>query len=419
MFLPILQGPSKQTLAASASGPSLHPTLTASASSASSCNTNSTNIKSVIPCSTLTVPVTFSTSHSRLASSTPLLLSTPKGVVPSTICTPDASKLNPVQLTSLLSSSGCGLPPGTRIKVLQHPVSGLSGGQISIGGNHLTQTTHHIIQQQPHAVSTSHALGIVNPDGTVTQLTHMLPTHVPQVQVSVAAGSGSAQMKTATSASGQTVSLSQGQLVTQAAAGNPGIQYQILQPQQLQTISIDGQEAFFIPASSLGGQQQIQIAGNQILTTPQNQTIVRSNQNAQQNQQQQVSIQNVAGQNVQFAQMPSGQTVAVRQGNVVQTLQLPMNAIQQTIPVQIPISTTNGQTLYQTVHIPLQTLQAISGGNITVQGVPQGMSQVQLGNQVQVAPQTQQNAQQTNQVQIKQEPGVETNQSQVIWTLCR
>ena len=301
-------------------------------------------------------------------------------------------KLNPVQLASLLSSSGCGsLPPGTRIKVVP------AAGQILTSGDHLPQP------QLMHSLNTSHALGIVNPDGTVTQLTHV--SH-PQVQVSLAA-SGVSAMKTATSSSGQTVSLAQGQLVTQSAQG---VQYQILQPQQVQTISIDGQEAIFIPASSLGG-QSIQIAGNQIFS-PQNQTIVRAqNQNAQQNQQS-VSIQNMAGlqSNVQFAQIPSGQTV-VRQGNVVQTLQLPVNAIQQTIPVQIPLTTSNGQTLYQTVHIPLHTLQALSGGgSVTAQVLPQ----TQAGNQIQVQQGNQQHTtQQTTQVQVKQEPGVESNQNQV------
>jgi transcription factor Sp len=34
-----------------------------------------------------------------------------------------------------------------------------------------------------------------------------------------------------------------------------------------------------------------------------------------------------------------------------QVVQFPM---QQTIPVQVPISTANGQTLYQTIHFPVQ-----------------------------------------------------------------
>lgn len=192
-------------------------------------------------------------------------------------------------------------------------------------------------------------LGIVNPDGTITQINP--PSHV---QVSVASSAG--QMK----ATGQAVS----QIVTSPNSGN--IQYSIIQPQQLQTISIDGQEAIFIPASSIGG-QQIQI-GNQILS-PTNQTIVRSQNNQQQTQ--------MIQQNVQFAQMPSGQVVQ-RGGNVVQTLQLPMNAVQQSIPIQIPISTANGQTVYQTIHLPISALQQLGVGNqVTAQVVPQ-MNQVQV-----------------------------------------
>lgn len=30
-----------------------------------------------------------------------------------------------------------------------------------------------------------------------------------------------------------------------------------------------------------------------------------------------------------------------------------MSAVQQTVPVQVPISSANGQTIYQTVHFPL------------------------------------------------------------------
>lgn len=35
-----------------------------------------------------------------------------------------------------------------------------------------------------------------------------------------------------------------------------------------------------------------------------------------------------------------------------QVVQFP--TMQQTVPVQVPISTGNGQTIYQTVHVPLQ-----------------------------------------------------------------
>lgn len=48
----------------------------------------------------------------------------------------------------------------------------------------------------------------------------------------------------------------------------------------------------------------------------------------------------------------TGQNVQVRPaGGLPQVVQFPM---QQTIPVQVPISTGNGQTVYQTVHVPIQ-----------------------------------------------------------------
>lgn len=49
----------------------------------------------------------------------------------------------------------------------------------------------------------------------------------------------------------------------------------------------------------------------------------------------------------------SGQNVQVRQaGTIPQMVQFP--TMQQTVPVQVPISTGNGQTIYQTIHVPLQ-----------------------------------------------------------------
>lgn len=145
------------------------------------------------------------------------------------------------------------------------------------------------------------------------------------------------------------------QILSQASA-NAGL-YSILQPQ----IQIDGQEAIFLQ----GGQQAIQISGNQIISP--NQSIVArqgtntsTSQNQQSGQQQQVYIQNLA--NLQNAVLSNGQPVTVRQGNVVQALQLP---IQQTVPVQA-ISTQNGQTVLQTIQIPIQALQSL-GTNVQQQ----------------------------------------------------
>lgn len=238
------------------------------------------------------------------------------------------------------------------------------------------------------------AIGIVNPDGSVT---HIAPH--PQVTAQVATSIGT-PLKSVSQA-GQTVSLAGGTQIVTLSPGSAGSGYSIIQPQQMQTISIDGQEAIYIPASSLsGGQQAIQI-GNQIIS-PSSIVARGGAAGAGQNQQHQQVIQG----NVQFAQLGSGQTVAVRQAgtNVLQTIQMPM---QQSIPIQIPISTSNGQTVYQTIHLPLQTLQAISAGNVTAQVVPQ-MSQVQVGgHQLQVTQQPGANAGN----QIKQEPGLESSQS--------
>ncbi|KAI1291942.1 Transcription factor Sp4 [Halotydeus destructor] len=257
-----------------------------------------------------------------------------------------------------------------------------------------------------------------NDDGTAND-DYVIGSHEQAHDESVSVASSIAQnIKAITSVSGQTMTIPQGaQIMTQSGQQ---LAYSIL-PQQLQniqnlqTVQLEGGgEAIFIPASSFsGGQQAIQISGNQILSPNQ---VVRTSQNQgnQANQQAQV-IQGLQG-NVQFAQLPNGQTVAVRQagGNVMQAIQLPMqNAAQQTIPVQVPISTANGQTIFQTIQLPLAALQAITGGgggvqHISAQVMPQ-MTQVQMApQQIQVA---QQNAS-ANNTPIKQEPGEQANASQ-------
>jgi len=209
--------------------------------------------------------------------------------------------------------------------------------------------------------------------------------------------------------SGQSVTIPQGaQIVTQAAHGQSGIAYslfpQLSNVQNLQTVQLEGGgEAILIPASSFN-RQQIQI-GNQILSSP-NQVVRAPQSQANSNAQHQV-IQTLQG--VQFAQIGNGQTVALRQGgNVMQALQMPIQQ-QQTIPVQIPISSANGQTIFQTIQLPLSALQAVTGGgnvqHITAQVMPQ------MTQQVQVAQQQMQVAQQgnDNQPQVKQEPQDQTN----------
>ncbi|PNF24575.1 hypothetical protein B7P43_G03062 [Cryptotermes secundus] len=110
----------------------------------------------------------------------------------------------------------------------------------------------------------------------------------------------------------------------------------------MQTVTVDGQEALFIPAMPAGQHQAVQLAGGQALITPTGQIIRAPGVYPAS------LLQNIGGQTVQMA---NGQNVAVRPASMPQVVQFP---VQQTIPVQVPISTANGQTLYQTIHFPVQ-----------------------------------------------------------------
>lgn len=100
----------------------------------------------------------------------------------------------------------------------------------------------------------------------------------------------------------------------------------------------------------------------------------------------------------------------VRQANLPQVVQFP--TMQQTVPVQVPISTANGQTIYQTVHVPIQALAGQMPG--LVQPQMQIFPQIaQVANiitpngqiqQVQLAP--------MNQLQVQSIPGLQTAQNQ-------
>nr|XP_029728523.1 polyhomeotic-proximal chromatin protein isoform X5 [Aedes albopictus] len=67
-----------------------------------------------------------------------------------------------------------------------------------------------------------------------------------------------------------------------------------------------------------------------------------------------VTAQSILPNNITTIKLEGGQNVQVRPaGAMPQVVQFPM---QQTIPVQVPISTGNGQTVYQTVHVPIQAI---------------------------------------------------------------
>lgn len=127
--------------------------------------------------------------------------------------------------------------------------------------------------------------------------------------------------------------LQQGGQLVSTGGGNV---YSVVQP--MQTVTVDGQEALFIPAG--GAQQQTVQLGGQTLITPTGQ-IIRAPGVLPAS-----LLQNVAGQTIQFP-------AAGRPANMQQVVQFPA-ALQQTIPVQVPISTSTGQTVYQTIHFPLQ-----------------------------------------------------------------
>lgn len=154
------------------------------------------------------------------------------------------------------------------------------------------------------------------------------------------------------------------QILTQTG-NNPGV-YNIIQPQQIQ---IEGENAIIFQNG-----QQIQIPASQLLSP--NQSIVRQGTNAANAQTQ--SGQQVYIQGLGNAMLSNGQQVSVRQGNMVQALQLPggnLQAIQQTIPVQT-ISTQNGQAILQTIQFPIQALQQLNSANVQQQQIMPQLQQV-------------------------------------------
>ncbi|CAK9817826.1 Transcription factor Sp3 [Anthophora plagiata] len=184
---------------------------------------------------------------------------------------------------------------------------------------------------------------------------------------------------------------------------------------QMQTVNIDGQEALFIPSSAMSGghhqsqptmqfatangqqvqlaSQQVQLANGQTIITPQPVSLIRAP-----NVFPTSIIQNITGQTVQ---LPTGQSVQVR------PLQFPMQHVQQTVPVQVPVTASNGQTVYQTVHFPVQALSSVF--NVpTTQMIPQITQQIPQMAQI-ITPNGQ-----IQQVQIANLPQLQSLQSQQV-----
>ncbi|XP_031636926.1 transcription factor Sp4-like isoform X2 [Contarinia nasturtii] len=166
--------------------------------------------------------------------------------------------------------------------------------------------------------------------------------------------------------------------------------------------------------------------GQQNQAQQNNQQQTQANQQQQQQQQQQQHTITIPGTNIQIPTSANGlinatnlqniklegagQNVQVRQaGTLPQVVQFP--AMQQTVPVQVPISTGNGQTIYQTVHVPLQAFAGQMQGLVQPAQMQFFPQIAQVANiitpngqiqQVQLSP--------MNQLQVQGIPGLQTAQ---------
>ncbi|XP_060064167.1 transcription factor Sp4-like [Ylistrum balloti] len=136
---------------------------------------------------------------------------------------------------------------------------------------------------------------------------------------------------------------------------------------QFQTVNVDGQEAIFIPSSGVGGGQAI-LAGNQqqVFSTPTGQIIRQGlptgNMIPNMGYNLAGNMVNIGGNVVSLAGVQGLQT---RPHGVVQAVQMPQQVQQMSNLIQIPVSTTNGQSTYQTIQLP------------TMQGFPMAFPQGQ------------------------------------------
>ncbi|XP_071541533.1 uncharacterized protein [Panulirus ornatus] len=174
-----------------------------------------------------------------------------------------------------------------------------------------------------------------------------------------------------------------------------GQTYSVMPQAQMQTVTIDGQEAIYIPASvqHAPAAQQIQIAGNQAIFTPPGQLIRAQNiiQNVQ-------SVGQVGTPITVGGVRPATGTggAGAGQGAPTQAAQVSQMATQvmqsgvagipqATIPVQIPISTAGGQTVLQTIPFPVQIPvlpNVVQANGQTLQVMPQLAQQVQAQPQI-------------------------------------
>ncbi|BFZ15430.1 hypothetical protein BsWGS_18469 [Bradybaena similaris] len=197
----------------------------------------------------------------------------------------------------------------------------------------------------------------------------------------------------------------QGQQIVATQGPNGQLTYSVMP--SYQTVNIDGQEAFIIPSSGVGGQAQVSAASvqaaQQALITPTGQFIraqgIPAGGTATANLFQNVAgfgglgnFVNIGGNIISLG----GVQNTVRQGgNIMQAVQIPgFQTVQQVSSlIQVPVSI-NGQTVLQTIQLPAQNIpiqtpiQQVSGGGIVTLGAsianPQTL-QTFMASQVQSA----------------------------------
>lgn len=245
-------------------------------------------------------------------------------------------------------------------------------------------------QMQQHQIVESNAMVAVNPKRepcsppaspqtsnnaqtqlvTLQQLQSFLPQHMQLTNAATAQSSVQDSVHQASrDIKPSLVSLQNipGQFIQQPLVTSAGqnVTYNVVQP--MQTVTVDEQGTVLLNAASGGAQQiqHIQLPNGQTILTP---SMLRGPNVLPNGNLQAGILQNIGGQTVQF---PGG-NMAVRQagvGGLQQLMHLPAMTT-QTIPVQVPISTSNG-TIYQTVHLPVQSMQ-------NVQQLPQMIPHMQL-----------------------------------------
>lgn len=207
----------------------------------------------------------------------------------------------------------------------------------------------------------------------------------------------------------QTVSSSQPQIIATAGPGG-NFTYNVVQP--FQTINIDGQEAIIVPSSMATGNAAQIIAGNQqgqqqqqaFFATPSGQ-IIRAPTQGNAVIPNLGTVVNFGGNMFNLGNVQGIQ--AVRQ-NILQTVQVqPQNQIQMANMsnfIQIPMSTANGQTVMQTVPIPVQGIPVSvfqQGQNFSIASNADGILTTTAGQtQTSVSSATSQG----QQIQIQQQP---------------